>query len=70
MLLARKLLCCKRTFDWIKANLTEIQLKKHQNVQKTHFLQNIPRVNGLILAGKMLLMDDIVVKINAHTCTP
>ena len=32
-----KLLCCKRIFDWIKANLAEIQLKKHQNVQKTHF---------------------------------
>ena len=34
-----KLLCCKLIFDWIKANLAEIQLKKLQNVQKTHFLQ-------------------------------
>ena len=42
-----KLLCCKRIFDWIKANLAEIQLKKHQNVQKTHFLQKVPGVNGL-----------------------
>ena len=30
-----KLLCCKRILDQIKANLAEIQLKKHQNVQKT-----------------------------------
>ena len=36
-----KLLCCKRIFDRIKANLAEIQLKRHQNVQK------IPGVNGL-----------------------
>ena len=42
-----KLLCCKRIFDRIKANLAEIQLKKHQNVQKTHFLQKVPGVNGL-----------------------
>ena len=44
-----KLLCCKHVFDQIKAtyNLAEIQLKKHQNVQKTHFLQKVPGVNGL-----------------------
>ena len=44
-----KLLCCKHIFDRIKANLAEIQLKikKHQNVQKTHFLQKVPGVNGL-----------------------
>ena len=42
-----KLLCCKRIFDPIKANLAEIKLKKHQNVQKTHFSQKVPRVNGL-----------------------
>ena len=42
-----KLLCCKHNFDRIKANLAEIQLKKHQNVQKRHFLQNVPGVNGL-----------------------
>ena len=43
-----KLLCCKCIFDWIKGNLAEIQPKNHQNVQKTHFLQNVPGVNGLI----------------------
>ena len=40
-----KLLCC--IFDRIKANLAEIQLKKHQNVQKMHCWQNVPGVNGL-----------------------
>ena len=34
MLVAREV---KRIFDGIKANLAEIQLKKHQNVQKTSF---------------------------------
>ena len=34
-----QLLCYKNIFDRIKANLAEIQLKKHQNAQKTHFLQ-------------------------------
>ena len=42
-----KLLWCKRIFDRIKGNLAEIQLKKHQNVPKTHFLQKVPGVNGL-----------------------
>ena len=42
-----KLLCCKHIFDRIKANLAEIQFKKHQNVQKMHFLQKVPGVNGL-----------------------
>ena len=42
-----KLLCCKRIFDWIKGNLAKIQPKNHQNVQKTHFLQKVPGVNGL-----------------------
>ena len=42
-----KPLCCKRIFDRIKANLAEIQLKKHQNVQKNIFLQKVPWVNGL-----------------------
>ena len=42
-----KLLCCKRVFDRIKGNLAEIQPKNHQNVQKTHFLQNVLGVNGL-----------------------
>ena len=44
-----KLLCCKRIFHRIKGNLAEIQPKNHQNVQKTHFLQKVPGVNGLIL---------------------
>ena len=42
-----KLLCCKRIFDRSKAKLAEIQPKNHQNVQKTHFLQKVPGVNGL-----------------------
>ena len=42
-----KLLCCKCIFDGIKANLAEIQLKKHRNLQKTPFLQKVPGVNGL-----------------------
>ena len=46
-----KLLCCKHIFDRIKANLVKIQLKKHQNVQKTHFLQKVPGVNGLTDTG-------------------
>ena len=50
-----KLLCCKRIFDGIKANLAEIQLKKHQNVQKTYFLQRVPGVNGLTLKGRLSL---------------
>ena len=32
-----KLLCCKRIFDRIKANLAEIQRKNHQNVEKNAF---------------------------------
>ena len=43
-----KLLCCKHIFDWSKAKLAEIQPKNHQNVEKTHFLQKVPGVNGLI----------------------
>ena len=46
-----KLLCCKCILDQIKANLAKIQLKKHQNVQKTHFLQKVPGVNGLSSNG-------------------
>ena len=49
MLVARKASCCvaKPIFDRMKTKLAEIQLKTHQNVQKTHFLQNVPGVNGL-----------------------
>ena len=43
-----KLLCCKCIFEQIKGNLAEIQTKNHQNVQKMHFLQKVPGVNGLI----------------------
>ena len=46
---ADELLCCIRIFDQIKGNLAEIQPKNHQNVQKTHFLQKVPGVNGLSL---------------------
>ena len=41
-----KLLSYKCIFDWIKANLAEIQPKNHQNVLKTHFLEKVPGVNG------------------------
>ena len=44
-----KLLCCKRIFNRSKAKLAEIQPKNHQNVQKTHFSQKVPEVNGLIM---------------------
>ena len=44
-----KLSGCKCIFEHIKANLTEIQPKKHQNVQKTPFSQKAPGVNGLII---------------------
>ena len=43
-----KLSWCKYIFEHIKANLAEIQPKKHQNVQKTPFSQKAPGVNGLI----------------------
>ena len=48
-----KLLCCKRILDRIKADLAEIQLKKHQNVQKTHFFAKSSTsqwVNNIILS--------------------
>ena len=41
-----KLLCCKRIFGQIKANLTEVQPKNHKNVQKTHFLQKLQESMG------------------------
>ena len=50
-----KLLCCKHIFDWIKGNLAEIQPKDHQNVQKTHFLQKVPGVNGLSLLNNIMV---------------
>ena len=49
-----KLSYCKQIFDRIKGNLAEIQPKNHQNVQKTHFLQNVPGVNDLIEPGGYL----------------
>ena len=42
-----QLLCCKCIFDRINGNLAKIQPKNHRNVQKTHFLQKVPGVNGL-----------------------
>ena len=51
-----KLLCCKHIFDRSKAKLAEIQAKNHQNVQKTHFLQKVPGVNGL---NKICLYFDV-----------
>ena len=42
-----KRLCCKRVFNRIKGNWAEIEPKNCQNVQKTHFLQKVPGVNGL-----------------------
>ena len=41
-----QLLCCKRIFDWIKATLVEIQLKKHENVQKTLFCKKFQESMG------------------------
>ena len=41
-----KLLCCKHIFDQIKANLAEIQLKKHQNVQKRIFFKRFQESMG------------------------
>ena len=43
-------------FDRIKSNLSEIQPKSHQNVQKTRFLQKVAGVNGL-----NPLRDDVLV---------
>ena len=42
-------------FDQNKANLAEIQPQNHQNVQKAHFWQKVPGVNGLnYIQGKAL----------------
>ena len=41
---------CRTTnafFDQIKANLAEMQPQNHQDVQKMHFWQKVPGVNGL-----------------------
>ena len=54
-----KLLCCKRIFDRIKANFAEIHPKKHQNVQKMHFLQKVPGVNGLMSMCYMALTSKL-----------
>ena len=43
-----QLLCCKRFFHRIKGNRAKIQPKNQRNVQKMHFLQKVPGVNGLI----------------------
>ena len=41
-----KVLCCKRIFNRIEGTSAEIQPKNHSSVQKTHFLQKVPGVNG------------------------
>ena len=41
-----QLSCCKCIFHQIKANLAKIKPQNHQNVQKTHFWQKAPGVNG------------------------
>ena len=57
----------KRSFQWCpdqsdrpNGNLAEIQPKNHQNVQKMHFLQKVPGVNGLteLLYKKNFPLDD------------
>ena len=42
-----KLLWCKGIFDRVKGNLTEIEPRKHQNVQETPFWQKAPGFDGL-----------------------
>ena len=37
----------KCIFNLVEADLAKIQPKNHQNVQKMHFLQKAPGVNGL-----------------------
>ena len=54
-----KVLCCKHFFDQIKGNLAEIQSKNHQNVQKTHFLQIVPGVNGLSLFVSVIPLNKL-----------
>ena len=49
----RQAVVLQHIFDRIKANLAEIQLKKHQNVQKNAFLQKIPGVNRLNRQAKL-----------------
>ena len=49
-----KLSCCKCLFDQIKANLAKIQPENHQNVQRTHFWQKAPGVNGLFRDSDIL----------------
>ena len=59
-----KLLCCKGIFDWIKVNLAEIQLKKHQNVQKTHFVAKSSRSHWVNISfffkKKMVICSNLV----------
>ena len=44
--------------QWVKAILAEIQPQNHQNVEKMHFWQNVPGVNGLIRPnGKMAVIN-------------
>ena len=54
-----KATCCVANafFTESKANLAEIQLKKHQNVKKRIFWQNVPGVNGLTYHIQMLTVN-------------
>ena len=60
-------------FNQIKANLAEIQPEKHQNAQKTHFLQKAPGVHGQLknmqygscLRGMQISYEMVS---NAHVC--
>ena len=63
-----KLSCCKCIFDQIKASLAEIQPQNHQNVQKPHFWQKAPGVNGLSFASfKTLTEGKNIVQYNSAT---
>ena len=66
-----KLLCCKRIFDRVKANLAEIQPENNQNVQKTYFLQKAPGVNGLtnILGNSQTVLLESTYSKPNESCT-
>ena len=60
MLVARKegkLLCCKQIFDWIKANLAKILLKKHQEMSKKCIFAKVPGVNGLSILAEAIFLE-------------
>ena len=66
-----KLLCCKRIFNRIKANLVKIQLKKHQNVQEMHFFAKSSRiqwVNYIFWSGLKVEVYYYASKVNNYFC--